>query len=311
MENKEKCKIVMDLLPNYIDELTSIETQNYIEKHLKECDECKETLENMKKTLENENKNTIKESIKYAKKYNRKLKTLTILIILIILIIFCSTFIRNAFLIITLSNRCEKFIEQDNYHIIWSSYAMNCTTIFDVYYKNGKYIEYMYSYDYDYLNNEIRGGTDSTSIKYYDGVSDNYIQFWKDENNEKLMKYDKVDENGTFIKPTITLHDVGQVILLKQNLKEFIKECFLYRITLEKCNNIDAYRFATINDNVNILYIDKETGLTLRNQLGIYTSQPNSYTDYFSDLKYEFGTVTEEDVTPPNFDEYKLQNTDN
>lgn len=311
MENEKKCKIVKDLLPSYIDELSSRETKEYIETHLKECNDCRETLENMKKVLERENKNTTKKSIKYAKKYNRKLKTLTILIILIILTIFCSTFIRNAFLITTLSNKSEEFIGQDNYHIIWSSYAMNYTTIFDVYYKDGKYIEYMYSYDYDYLNSEIRGGTNSVSIKYYDGVSDDYIQFWKDENNEKLMRYNKIGENGAFSKPIITPYGMGHVTLLKQDFRLFIKECFLNRITLEKCNNIDAYRFARINDKINVLYVDKETGLTLRNQSGVYTSQPNSYTDYFSDLKYEFGTVTEADVTPPNFDEYKLQDDTN
>ena len=37
MENKEKCKIVQDLLPNYIDKLTSEETNSFVEKHLEEC----------------------------------------------------------------------------------------------------------------------------------------------------------------------------------------------------------------------------------------------------------------------------------
>ena len=52
MENKENCKIVKDLLPSYIDGLTSEETQKYIETHLEECNECKEILENMKKVID-------------------------------------------------------------------------------------------------------------------------------------------------------------------------------------------------------------------------------------------------------------------
>lgn len=307
MENKENCKIVKDLLPSYIDELTSKETKKYIETHLEECTECKETLENMKKVFERENKNTTKKSIKYAKKYNRKLKISIILLVLIILLLFCCTFLRNAVLITSLSNKSEEFIDCDNYHIIWSTYALNYTVIHDVYYKGGRFIEYMFSYDYDYLNKDLRTGAPAMWTRYYDGVSDQYIQYWEDENNEKLMRYNQIDENGVFRKPTITPYGMGHVTLLKQNLGLFIKECFLNRITSEKCNNIDAYRFSRINDKVNVLYVDKETGLTLRNQSGVYTSQPNSYTDYFSDLKYEFGTVTEEYVTPPNFEEYKLQ----
>lgn len=307
MESKENCKIVKDLLPSYIDELTSEETKKYIENHLNDCSECKETLENMKKVFERENENTTKKSIKYAKKYNRKMKLLALIIVAILLIIFCSTFVRNAILITSLSNKSDEFIDCNNYHIVWSCYTMNYVTIHDVYYKDGKFIEYMYGYYYDYLNTELRSGTEGAWARYYDGVSDEYIQYWENENNEKIMKYNKIDELGIFKKPTITPYGMGHVTLLKQDFGIFIKECLLNRIISEKCNNIDAYRFSRINDKVNILYVDKETGLTLRNQSGVYTNEPNSYTDYFSDLKYEFGTVTEEDVTPPNFEEYKVQ----
>ena len=34
MENKTICKVVQDLLPSYIEKLTSKETNEYIEKHL-------------------------------------------------------------------------------------------------------------------------------------------------------------------------------------------------------------------------------------------------------------------------------------
>ena len=35
-----KCEIIRDLLPLYIDGLTSIESNQEIEKHLKNCEEC-------------------------------------------------------------------------------------------------------------------------------------------------------------------------------------------------------------------------------------------------------------------------------
>ena len=37
MKNKE-CNLVKDLLPNYIDKVTSNETNVFIEEHLKNCD---------------------------------------------------------------------------------------------------------------------------------------------------------------------------------------------------------------------------------------------------------------------------------
>lgn len=47
MKDKRECKIVQELLPNYIENITSIEVKEYIEEHINECDECKQRLQNM------------------------------------------------------------------------------------------------------------------------------------------------------------------------------------------------------------------------------------------------------------------------
>ena len=64
MKEKRNCKIVQDLLPNYIENLTNEETKNFIEEHLKECNECKNILENMQKEIKVDN----------IKKDNREVK---------------------------------------------------------------------------------------------------------------------------------------------------------------------------------------------------------------------------------------------
>ena len=51
MENKTICKVVQDLLPSYIEKLTSKETNEYIEKHLNECPDCQKIFENMKEKI--------------------------------------------------------------------------------------------------------------------------------------------------------------------------------------------------------------------------------------------------------------------
>lgn len=47
MEEEKTCSIVLDLLPNYIEKLTSNETNIVIEKHLETCENCKEAYEKM------------------------------------------------------------------------------------------------------------------------------------------------------------------------------------------------------------------------------------------------------------------------
>mgnify|MGYP005781830921 CR=1 FL=1 len=47
MKEKRDCKIVQDLLPNYIEKLTNEETNAFIEEHLKNCVDCKKLLGNM------------------------------------------------------------------------------------------------------------------------------------------------------------------------------------------------------------------------------------------------------------------------
>ena len=58
MKEKNDCKIIQDLLPNYVEELTNEETNKFIQKHLEECNECKRILENMQKDLKLNTDNT-------------------------------------------------------------------------------------------------------------------------------------------------------------------------------------------------------------------------------------------------------------
>ena len=84
MKEKRDCKIVQDLLPNYVEKLTNEETNNFIEEHLKGCNECKKILENMKNDLNIDDSKRDNREVKYIKKYNKKLTILKSLIIIIL-----------------------------------------------------------------------------------------------------------------------------------------------------------------------------------------------------------------------------------
>lgn len=55
MKNGKECSIVQDLLPNYIEHLTSEDSNNFIEEHLKGCQECTRVYRQMTKPIINDN----------------------------------------------------------------------------------------------------------------------------------------------------------------------------------------------------------------------------------------------------------------
>ena len=84
MKEKKNCMIVQDLFPNYIEKLTSDETNNFIEEHLKSCNECQKILKNMKENFDIDTTLKNNKEVKYMKRYNNKLNLLKIQNIMIL-----------------------------------------------------------------------------------------------------------------------------------------------------------------------------------------------------------------------------------
>lgn len=80
------CKIIQDLLPNYIEKLTNEETNKYIEEHLKSCNECKKVLQNMNKELKVDDEKRSQKEVKYIKKFSNRLKVLKSLVVITLVI---------------------------------------------------------------------------------------------------------------------------------------------------------------------------------------------------------------------------------
>ena len=81
---KNDCKIIKDLLPLYAEDMVSEETAQYIDEHLKDCEECRTELESLKDgaVVEKEEKkpempiDSSKPFKKIMKKMNRQFYTL-------------------------------------------------------------------------------------------------------------------------------------------------------------------------------------------------------------------------------------------
>lgn len=155
---KKECNIIRDLLPNYIENLVSKDTKEYVEKHINECSDCKNALEIMQ---EGKNKEIDKEreeeqiELDYLKKYRRKMfvpKVLAVIgiIAVIIVVLIGGTFLINYSRYTSISKNIkesrEKMKEINNYSTYRIVYNDNneagdieLTYVEEYYYKDGKY----------------------------------------------------------------------------------------------------------------------------------------------------------------------------
>ncbi len=72
MKNNLSCEIIEDLLPSYIDGLTSAVTDSAVRDHISHCDRCKLILENMKEPYNEEKIFREKKEIDFLKKTRKR-----------------------------------------------------------------------------------------------------------------------------------------------------------------------------------------------------------------------------------------------
>lgn len=270
MKEKRECKIIQDLLPNYIEDLTNEETNHFIEEHLKECDECQKMLENMKRDLKVNSTIGDAREVKYIKKYNSKLKLLRNVLVLIIIITFIVVG-RKICILTSLSNKAEAIKDRQNYHEKLESYNDGKMNILEFYYKDGKSI---------------------TTISIYSEGSDVI----------KRTIYKSEEE-------TIDLIDNGQTKIMKNNEdiiieamsftpNSLLENLFIAITTSIDKVNLNGQKCYIIRENNTEKFIDANTGLTVK----MIDNQNNRTVDY----KYEFGSVKDKDVTRPDTTGYTL-----
>ncbi len=296
MKEKRNCKIVQDLLPNYIEKLTKDETNLFIEEHLKECEECNNIYEKIQKDI-NVNTNKVnKKQIDYLKKYNKKMKVLKS-IILIIILIFILIIVGKAYLLITLSKRAEKNINSDNYYVRVSQYEGTTILITETY-KKGKKQKNIQTF-YDNQNNE-----NTKLIEYSDnGTTILYTEL----NNEKIAI---LDGHSAMLLPMKLSESYSTY---SKTISKLIKNTIFSSISTVKCNGRDCYYFSKLEtDMLGIsevnsgIYIDKETGLPIRTASATTKSNKGTF-DPIIEFYYEFDKVTDEDIKEPDISQYIIK----
>lgn len=290
MEKKKDCKIIQDLLPNYIENLTNEETKNYIQEHIKDCTECAKILKNMEEDLKTNTNQADRKEINYMKKFNKKMIILKIIIFVIIAIVLISIG-RKAIILRNLSKKYEETSGIDNYHSRAYIYNGTNSQVIDTYFKDGKTLTILKSLD---------NGKSSKIIEYTDNAKTNT---YMESNNEKIA----------FLNSETKLKLLNNSDAIYENVKQyFLKNSILSTIKSVKCNGIDCYYISNFQNNIIPdgeqdygIYIDKKTGLPVR-VLGGTVSSNFEINDMIIDYHYEFNTVKSEDIQEPNITEYEI-----
>lgn len=287
---KRDCKIVQDLLPNYIEKLTNEETNKYIEEHLKECEECKKMHENMKKELEINTNQRDKREVKYIKKFSNKLRILK-MILLVILIAFIGIIGYKVFVIKGLQGKMENYKDITNFHITKTSYGFQQVVIQEAFHKDDNYLVHVRTIGEDTPKREI--------ISTKNG--NNYLT---------------ADGNKVAILNSMPIHTPEKVYnyLETENFGEFVAGIFGSHISSVKCNDKECYKIENFRTSDLLfpeqgicVYIDKETGLIVRIEEGTRSNENGEFYTQVTDYKYEFNTVTDEDLKEPDVSEYIIE----
>ena len=181
--NKD-CEIIKDLLPLYVDDVCSTETREFVEKHLKNCNECQKYFETMEKDENNKNnKNSDeKESIKnFNNKIKRnKIKAVVISLIIFVIGILLIKYIYSCILFNHIINKAHKFSDIDNMYIQKMENSLSGEIfVTKQYYKDGKFKEVHESYTKDEVT--------SIYTKYTSVGSDEVVLIYPD-NKARIEK---------------------------------------------------------------------------------------------------------------------------
>lgn len=269
MKEKE-CKLVQDLLPNYIEKLTSKESNKIIETHLKECPECKRILEDMQYDIGLKSKEQCQKETKYMKKYRNKLKILKFLglILLIIVLAFVVNTIRKYIILNDLYNKSQTInIEtKDNYHAILTASRQNSVYYIEQYRKGNKAIQYENSYIKDgnkiKISNKTHYNSNTENFSLIsDGINKEKVKGsediqnleWQDLSELKINSlysaiYSKVKKINYEKRDCYLIQDFGQEIVVEANTGNIIR--MVSSLPEEQTTTFEYFReFDTVQDS--------------------------------------------------------------
>ena len=284
MKNNDH-KVVQDLFPSYIDGLTSEETNNLVEEHIKTCEECKNVLEQMKEKITEENHSQLdKEQIDYAKKYKRSL-IIVITVVTVSLILFAWAVIdyyRRVFIFQKLDDLGKKYKDYNNYTIKvvgsdngteLESFPGNSQNFYDIYVKDGKELIVSMTMNYDSYNKDMFPIV-SMQKSYYDSMNNDSYKIDYNENGE--IENVEHSENNQF--------NIHKIVTFSDYFSEYTPLYMALEsdVSLKKFDGIDCYEVEL--ENGSIIYFEKDTGLIRKIDNKYYSYEFDNVSDDIVEL---------------------------
>lgn len=220
-------------------------------------------------------------------KYRRILLAVIFLIAIILLIMVS----RNIIIIKNLQSKVSEYINAENYQITIYNYERERLQIFDTYKKEQRKL---------------------VTLKVLER-----------EGKKKIANYSDVNQTNTYIEinqekiailgNTWGLPSAVEIPtpLYTNNIFELIVISILSDIKTEECNGQECYKIEKTNsifdksDN-NTFYLDKKTGLLIRAFEGT-NEESGDKVNLITDYKYEFNSVTDEQLQEPDITQYEVQ----
>lgn len=327
---KKNCEVIKDLIPLYADDVCSAESKKMVENHLKNCNECKEILETIKKDEKSKNsieKETMTSFYKTIKK--RKIKAVIISLIVFIIVVLLIKYIYTCILFNHIINKAHKYSDIDNMFIQKMENSLNDEIyVTKKYYKNGKFKEVYQTYTKDKVITNY--------TKYILADSDEVITIYPN-NKATIEKELEIMNSESMLKsiPFVYNDDIGfrtiTPIFLGIKSKRF--EVGAYSNENKQCYILQDKFDIGINWEI---WLDKETGLPIKeiningiksyysnneeknideNKIDEYLKQNQDILinsgDSITEYKYEFNIVTDEDVAIPDLSRYEIERKEN
>lgn len=310
MNEKNDCKIVQDLLPNYMEGLTDKETNEFIEQHLKKCKDCKKVYESLKEKPKNLEISENGKKVDYFKKYKRRMTQLKVILFIILYILFLVLW-RRMLILIMVSQKAEKNQQSDNYYVKYTQYSCDEIIIVETYRKGEKSLTISSGYNYKTKNTEYN---DYISMNFYNGEN-KMMNVYSEGNGKKTARLNVERTEEYFLPGEIErgwiydgLYQAYSQVKM-QNAWTFFINIFQCSIRTVKCNGRKCYYFSNFKEFPGAghdIYIDKENGLPVRVPGGTVTTLYHGTTDSIKDYDIYFDIVTDDDLIEPDISEYEI-----
>lgn len=306
MKNEIECKVVEDLLFGYVDKTLNDESKKLVEKHLKDCKDCKEKLNEI---LEDSklNEKTQQKEIDYLRKVRTKSRVKSILIAIgLIVIILILAYLIKFIKISNIMGKAEKSLKSQNYYCEkQESAGENSASVSKTYYKDGKYkiTREIYSDDGKELISAEYGEVGSDEKKIVN-EKEKTVTIYKGDISKILNKEENIKFDRFSLEERKSIYaNLGKTFLMSITSDSYDsnKEYYILRDKFDKRNSWEVW-------------LDKETGLVIRE---INRGGSRSYitgteivkkeSDVIEKYKYDFDIVSDDDVKVPDFSEYKIE----